>query len=30
VYLETGPAVGTQVVTVGVPELAGIEDGVGH
>jgi hypothetical protein len=29
-YLTSGPAVGTEVVTVGVPELAGIEDGVGH
>jgi AcrB/AcrD/AcrF family len=29
-FLKSGPAVGTQVVTVGVPELAGIEDGVGH
>jgi Cu/Ag efflux pump CusA len=29
-YLKTGPTVGTEVVTVGVPELAGIEDGVGH
>jgi hypothetical protein len=29
-YLRTGPAVGTKVVTVGVPELSGIEDGVGH
>jgi Cu/Ag efflux pump CusA len=29
-YLKTGPAAGTRVVTVGVPELAGIEDGVGH
>jgi hypothetical protein len=29
-YLTSGPAVGTEVVTVGVPELAGIEEGVGH
>jgi hypothetical protein len=29
-YLSSGPPVGTQVVTVGVPELAGVEDGVGH
>jgi hypothetical protein len=27
-YLKTGPAVGTQVVTVGVPALAGIEAGL--
>jgi Cu/Ag efflux pump CusA len=29
-YLSSGPPAGTKVVTVGVPELAGIEDGVGH
>jgi hypothetical protein len=29
-YLTAGPPVGTKVVTVGVPELSGIEDGVGH
>ncbi len=29
-YLETGPAAGTQVVTVGVAELAGIEAGIDH
>lgn len=28
--LTRGPVVGTQVVTVGVPELYGIETGVGH
>jgi Cu/Ag efflux pump CusA len=30
VYLTSGPPAGTRVVTVGVPELSGIEDGVGH
>ena len=29
-YLSSGPPAGTRVVTVGVPQLAGIEDGVGH
>jgi AcrB/AcrD/AcrF family len=29
-YLSSGPPVGTRVVTVGVQELSGIEDGVGH
>ena len=29
-YLSTGPPAGTRVVIVGVPELAGVEDGVGH
>jgi hypothetical protein len=29
-YLSSGPPAGTRVVTVGVPELSGIEDGVGH
>jgi Cu/Ag efflux pump CusA len=29
-YLSSGPPAGTRVVTVGVPELAGVEDGVGH
>jgi hypothetical protein len=29
-YFSSGPPAGTQVVTVGVPELSGIEDGVGH
>ena len=29
-FLTSGPAVGTQVVTVGVPELYGIEYEVGH
>jgi hypothetical protein len=28
-YLRAGPAVGTMVVTVGVPELYGAEFGVG-
>jgi hypothetical protein len=28
-YLKDGPSAGTQVVTVGVPELFGIENGVG-
>jgi hypothetical protein len=30
VYLKDGPAAGTHVVTVGVPELYGTEKGVGH
>jgi hypothetical protein len=30
VYLEDGPPVGTDVVTVGVPELWGAETGIGH
>jgi hypothetical protein len=29
-YLAAGPAPGTQVVTVGVAEVAGVEDEVGH
>jgi Cu/Ag efflux pump CusA len=29
-FLTSGPPVGTRVVTVGVPQLSGIEDGVGH
>jgi Cu/Ag efflux pump CusA len=29
-YLSSGPPAGTKVVTVGVPELSGIEEGVGH
>ena len=29
-YLESGPAPGTQVVTVGVAELYGVEEQVGH
>jgi hypothetical protein len=30
VILSDGPPAGTEVVTVGVPELFGIEEGVGH
>ena len=30
VFLSDGPAAGTHVVTVGVPELVGVETGVGH
>jgi hypothetical protein len=29
-YLTDGPPPGTQVVTVGAPELFGVEEGVGH
>ena len=29
-YLSSGPSAGTRVVTVGVPELYGIEEAVGH
>jgi hypothetical protein len=29
-YLTAGPAPGTEVVTVGAPELFGVEEGVGH
>jgi Cu/Ag efflux pump CusA len=29
-YLTKGPAAGTKVVTVGVPEIYGVEDAVGH
>ncbi len=29
-YFASGPPVGTKVVTVGVPELSGVEDAVGH
>ena len=29
-YLSSGPPAGTRIVTVGVPELSGVEDGVGH
>lgn len=29
-YLSSGPAAGTKVVTVGVPEIYGVEDAVGH
>jgi hypothetical protein len=28
-YLSKGPPAGTKVVTVGVPELSGIEEGIG-
>lgn len=30
VFLSSGPAAGTEIVTVGVPELYGVEDGVDH
>jgi hypothetical protein len=29
-YLSSGPPAGTKVVTVGVPELYGVEEAVGH
>ena len=29
-YLSSGPSAGTQVVTVGVPQIYGVEDEVGH
>jgi hypothetical protein len=29
-YLSAGPSPGTEVVTVGAPELFGVEEGVGH